>query len=57
MGFQRMIHAQTFPLMSKQPQDALNPFHMSNSQRETARSLGTAFFAVHVGQRVLKAVV
>lgn len=30
MGFQRMIHAQTFPVTSKQPQGALNPFQMSN---------------------------
>lgn len=30
MGFQRMIHAQTFPVTSKQPQDALNPFQMSD---------------------------
>lgn len=30
MGFRRMIHAQTFPVTSEEPQDALNPFQMSN---------------------------
>lgn len=48
MGFQQMIHTHThtFPLVSKEPQDGLNAFHVSDARREMACSLDTAAFSV-----------